>query len=202
MKFAESIHVLLAHAGLAVAAALLFAAGAAFAIPVMRWRVEFLLAVPRSFAGWLARVLKSRPSTPRLALFIFCFNGAAIFVYMMTGLIPGLAIVVAFLTGLNVALASMLGRNTFSATEVTLERLSFLSRACALLTFILELPCFWFAMAMGIGLELNVVELARGADAGPLLARMQAYALIILPALALSALAESYAITSTVRPQE
>ena len=178
--------------------ALLFAAGGLAALPALRHRVEPLLALPRRFARMIAAVLAKGPSVPKLALVIFLFNGCAMFCYMMTGLIPWLPAAVVFLTGLNVVAAGMIGKETSPPPERG-ARLTKGAALCGLLTFLLELPCFWFAMAMGWTMTPRLPELLRGADAGGIKARIAAYATVLLPLLALSAAAEAYAVLTSRR---
>ena len=194
MNFTASAGLVLEHTGAAVAMALMFGAGAVTALPILRRRVDFLLVVPRWFARTLARVLAAEPPMPSLALLIFAFNGSAILVYMLTGLIPLVPAVVAFATGLNVVAAALLGKETLTPPK-TQRHLPFPAALCGGLTFLLELPCFWYAMAMGWTLKPNIAELMRGADAAPIRNRVVAYVMIILPMLAVSAVAEAYAVT-------
>ena len=60
-----------------------------------------------------------------------------------------------------------------------------LSAFCSLVVVMLELPCFWFTMAMAAAPDF--LEEMRP--------RVTAYATIVLPLLAVSAMAESYAVT-------
>ena len=173
--------------------AIIFIAGGLCAIPVLRSQIRMLLALPAWFAKTLARIITARPSVPRLALFIFLFNGSAIFVYMLTGLIPWLPIPITFFTGLNVVAAGRLGKASLPPIQAE-RKVRPSAVICAGLTFILELPCFWFAMAMGWTMKPHIMELMRGADAGPVRDRVLAYMIIILPVLAISALAEAYAV--------
>ena len=193
MSYAEYIQFVLAHTMTAVSMALLFGAGAACAVPVLRYRIRVLLLTPEWFAGTLSKILATRPSIPRLAVFIFLFNGSAIFLYMLTGLAPGLPAVVVFMAGLNVVAAGMLERQPLGADRPS-GPLPVAVRVCALLTFMLELPCLWYAMALGWTATPSLLGALRGADLAPLRTRVLAYLLVILPALAVSAAVEAYAV--------
>ena len=194
MSYLDYAKFVLQHTVTAVSMALLFVAGAACAFPVMRYGIRPLLAAPRWFAEMLGKVLAAKPSIPYLALFIFSFNGSAIFLYMLTGLVPWLPAVVVFFAGLNVVLAGMLGRQPITADRVA-KPLPALVRLCAILTFLLELPSLWYAMAMGWVMEVTVLDLLHGAALDPVRRRVLAYLIVILPLLAVSALAEAYAVT-------
>ena len=198
MLFLESLRLILHHTSLAVGMAFIFGAGAAFSMPVLRWQMKPLMYFPKKFARLIERIVSSHPHRLRLALFIFLFNGSAIFLYMLTGLVPGLPLAVAFLTGLNVALTSLLGRPRISTREEA-PVLSASARICALLTFCLELPCFWYAMALGWTLSTRVPDLLSGTDLASARERVFAYLLVILPVLWISALAESHAVISSLR---
>ena len=194
MSYPDYVRFVLQHTATAVSMALLFAAGAACAFPVMRHGIRPLLVAPRWFAGMLGKVLTAKLSVPHLALFIFSFNGSVIFLYMLTGLVPCLPAVVVFFAGLNVVLAGMLGRQPITADRVA-KPLPALVRLCAILTFLLELPSLWYAMAMGWVMEVTVLDLLHGAALDPVRRRVLAYLIVILPLLAVSALAEAYAVT-------
>ena len=197
MTFLESTEFILAHTGTALAMALIFGAGAVFSLPVLRWQVGPLLFFPRWFAGRIERILTGAPSRIRLALFIFSFNSSAILLYMLTGLVYGVPALVAFLTGLNVALAALLS-DARTLSGKTMRPLSRSARACAALTFCLELPCFWYAMAMGWAMETRILDIWR--DAAALQSardRVIAYVIVIVPILAISALAEAHAVLSS-----
>ena len=197
MVFLESLKLIVHHTSLAVGMAFIFGAGAAFSMPVLRWQVKPLMYFPKKFARLIERIVSSHPHRLRLALFIFLFNGSAIFLYMLTGLVPGLPLAVAFLTGLNVALASLLGRPRISTGEGA-PVLSASARICALLTFFLELPCFWYAMALGWTLKTRLPDIFTGTNLSSARERVVAYLVVILPLLGVSALAEAHAVMSSL----
>jgi uncharacterized membrane protein SpoIIM required for sporulation len=182
----------------ALAAALLFGAGMAAAAPALRWQVKWLLDFPAWFVQLLRKVMAAKPCVPALGAFIFAFNTVAIFVYMLSGIVPGLPFLVVFLTGLNVALAGLMARE--GATEGPSTPPPFSVRVCAALTFVLELPCFWYAMALGMSLRPTILQVGRGdANWTPLVDRLVAYLIIIVPLLAVSALVEAYAVSYSYR---
>ena len=199
MNLVDSARLILEHTTYAVAAALLFAAGAVFSVPVLRRRIKFLLAFPRWFSALLARIIEARPSVAALALFIFAFNSVAIFVYMLFGLIPWFPVLIAFFTGLNVAAASVMGKSAIRRVGAAADRLGTGARVCAGVTFLLELPCFWYAMAMAAAFDVNIVDIFMGEDAASVVVRLRAYLQVLVPILAVSALAEAYAVTAAFR---
>jgi len=199
MSYGEAISLIGRHVWGALGMALLFGGGMLLGIPVLRQRFEPLLYVPRRFAGMLDRILQRKPSTLRLAAFIFLFNVNAVFLYMLTGVVPGMPAVIAVWTGLNVAAASVLAQKRFPRRLRPTVVLPPTARIGAVLTFCLELPSLWFSLAMGMTDVPNLIELLRGADAAPLRERALAYGMVIVPALAVSALAEAHAVCSAYR---
>ena len=199
MSYLEALSLLWKHCWGAFGMALLFGAGMLLAIPVHRRGVRVLLYMPDLFACLLGHILK-RTSTPRLAAFIFLFNAIAIFLYMLTGVIPYLPAATALSTGLNVALTSIIAQDRLPLRNPSATRLPITARIGAVLTFVLELPCLWLSLAMGMTITPNLLGLLRGDDLAPLRARALAYALVIVPTLALSALAEAHAVHSVFHP--
>jgi len=201
MSMEEAIRLILSHTGIAVAMALIFAAGGMFAIPVQRRRFRPLTVFAEWFAARVEHVLNSGPSRFRLGAFIFLFNACAIFLYMLTGLVPWLPVVTTFLAGMNVVLASLAGRKRKSRFRRK-HHLTRSARACMLLTFVLELPAFWYAMAMGWTISTSVMNLFSETSLSSVRERATAYAMVIVPILALSAFAEAHAIVSSLEPIE
>ena len=195
----ESVKFLLHHTLSAGAAAALFLAGMACATPVYRRRMESLLSFPRWVALKLRGLREKKPSVPALGLFIFAFNGVAMLVYMLLGIIPGVAALIAFFTGLNVILVGLLARE-FPTDEIAPRRAPPLSvRVCGLLTLLLELPCFWFTMGMTLWMKPSFFAMWRSADWSPIAQRVTAYLTIILPILFVSAMVEAYAVSFSYR---
>jgi hypothetical protein len=206
----ESVEFLLHHTLNACAAAALFLAGMACATPVYRARVEWLISFPR----WVAlklRVLRERkPSVPALGLFIFAFNGVAMLVYMLLGIIPGASALIAFLTGMNVILIGLLAREiprvrpegsvSEGSDDAAPRRMPPISvRICGLLTLLLELPCFWYTMGMTLWMNKGLFAMWRSADWSPVAQRVTAYLTVILPILFVSAMVEAYAVSFSYR---
>ncbi len=204
-----SVAFLLHHTLYAGLAAALFAAGTACATPVYQRRMERLLAFPRWVALKLRGIREKKPSVPALGLFIFAFNGVAMLVYMLLGIIPGLAAVITFFTGLNVILIGLLARETpwNDETPRLIEpepqsrgRAPPISvRICGVLTLLLELPSFWYTMGMTLWMTPGPLAMWRSADWSPVAQRVTAYLTVILPILFVSAMVEAYAVSFSYR---
>ncbi len=212
-SFLSSLQVLGDHAGLAVVAAMLFVAGMATAPSVVRHDYRLLMAFPL----WLVRVVMRTmgPKLPPLRVFtlIFAFNAAAIFLYMLSGVLIVVPAAMAFLTGLNIGVVML------KARELELPGLEppapsqegpgedaptapWWVNVCGMLVLALELPSFWLSVGMGIGMARKLsgpgqytLEMIRGL----VTERTHAYWMIVLPALFLSALAETAAIRGQLR---
>ncbi len=214
---------LLSHWRGAAGASVAFLLGAVAARFVVRHDLRPLMALPLWFLRRIAAILKRNPSVLALAAFIFTFNGTAMFVYMLFGLIPFMPAVIAFLTGMNVAIATL--KSTDFKGDVQYKP-SWVPKAdpdgpaagdpapnaaepnpfailCSILVLALELPCFWFATALGAGMFQEgywLGTLWQGENLADLQMRVMTFLLVILPILAISALAEGYAVKHPIRP--
>ena len=225
--FVESLSFLRTQAGFAVYGMVVFISGVASAWIVIHWQIEPLMRFALWLLDWVAKLLGRRPTMPRLFVVIFCFNTAAMFVYMCTGVWVVLPALVGFLTGMNLAIIFAHGRPEWVdededgvTTRVSVSEgdglaemsepppLRLLPLVCGLLVVVLELPAFWFSIGMGISLGHHVREhfglmqilLFRFGEPGigpQLVERCQAYVRVIAPVLAVSALAEAYAVSET-----
>ncbi len=186
------------HVGLAVDSMLLFVVGVFVAWPVVRYRIRPVMRPPVALFHAVIRLLGSSPTMLRMTLTIFLFNLCAMFVYMASGVHPILPKILGIWTGLNIAIILTTGRH--GKQPVYLEEPApgswvpwpGLAVACAPLVPLIELPCFWLTIAMGISMGHAVQA---GAPYGEALAvRAVAYLAVIAPLLLISALAESVAI--------
>jgi len=141
-----------------------------------------------------------QPGLARVALVIWAFNSAAIFLYMASGYHPMLPKLFAIWTGLNVGVIAGMrpegldwppahageggSRWVPPAPVVAL---------CAGLVLALELPCFWYSLAMGMSMGWEV-QAGESAYVDALRPRLIAYLTVIVPLLLASAVAESVAI--------
>jgi hypothetical protein len=194
-----ALEFLLHRAPYACLSALLFLAGAACATPVYRRRVEWLISFPRWVALKLRGIRERKPSVPALGLFIFAFNGVAMLVYMLLGIIPGMAALITFLTGLNVILIGLIAREIPSDETAPRGTPPVSIRICGLLTLLLELPCFWFTMGMTLWTKPRIFDMLHSGDFSEIRTRVTAYLMIILPILFVSAMVEAYAVSFSYR---
>ena len=186
------------HLRLAGHAALLFAAGLFAAWPIVHYRLRGPARLPLAIFRLVLGLMGRSPSIARMAAVIFCFNTSAIFLYMSTGFHPLLPKVLCVWTGLNVGLiagAARLGESRGpgrpGADQWTPPR--GLTLLCGLLVLLLELPAFWFSIAMGISMG-HAVQSGGSPYLGALAVRAGAYFALVAPALLVSALAEAVAV--------
>jgi hypothetical protein len=187
------------HLILAAVAALMFVVGLLLSWPVVRYQVRWAQRPALKLFRLVLRLIGSQPSLLRMSLVIWLFNSTAMFIYMSCGVLPILPKLVAVCTGFNVAVI-------FARTEA-MEELNDAGRpgalqwipgplvtsVCGLVVLLVELPCFWYAIAMGISLgQVAIGEGGSWADAFEL--RGRAYGAVIVPLLLVSAVCESIAI--------
>lgn len=182
-----------------------FFCGFPLAVLAMRHEVRSLLALPL----WIHRLGK-KYLTPRLnpALlfaFIFLFNTTAIFVYMISGGLVILPIVFDVFTGLNVCVIMLAAARESAEEEPSTKAMP--ARAwvgfLSLFSVAVELSVFWLAIGMGIRLGHAMrAEFTWAAFSGAAEPRIVAYLLVLVPALALSALAEAIAVSAMIRAEQ
>lgn len=193
----------------AVGAMVAFFIGVYSARFVLASNIRPLMAVPVWLLRKLGRFLRRNPTIPALGLLIFAFNGTAMLVYLLLGLIPFLPAVVAFFTGMNVAIGAAKGPEIMTElspdkveeeTPEALPRLNPLAAACSVAVLLLELPCFWFTIAMASGMTYNITNVAEPRHLPEFKLCLMTYVSIILPLLAVSAFAESYSVLRALKP--
>ena len=208
----ESVALVYQHLGLGLVAALLFAAGLATSVAIVRGDVRWMMALPLWLVRRVLRVIGPDFPTVRVFLVIFCFNSVAIFLYMASGVLVVLPGLVAFLTGVNIGVIVLkapelevpgadrrLADAVHAADDADVPQWVSL---CSFAVLVLELPSFWLSVGMGIGMgrELTRVGQYTLANMEALLAdRTAAYLMLVVPVLFLSALAETAAIRGHVR---
>lgn len=183
------------HAGLAFWAMGIFFVGFALSFAVVKWHIQSLLAFPR----FMLRLMKHyvTPRTPAVGLlgFIFLFNSIAIFIYMMSGGLVLLPLLFDLLTGLNVGVIMLIDTRGRTVEIPEQSPPGGLANFLTIFVLVVELTSFWLAIAMGMRMGqmlrvdfswTNYLELARP--------RAVAYVMFIVPALFVSALAETVAI--------
>ncbi|MFO7958282.1 MAG: stage II sporulation protein M [Candidatus Brocadiia bacterium] len=196
--------VVVRHFRLAVHALLLFLVGMFIAWPVIRYKLRFIVRPAEAVLRFVTHLMGQSPGIPRMAAVIFGYNATAIFIYMASGFHPLLPKVFGVWTGLNIAvLMGMVQRegeimDVFRRTPGQWTPPPRLTGLCGLLVLLLELPCFWFSIAMGISLG-HAVQGGQGYL--PALAmRAQAYVSVIAPVLLVSAVSEAVAIRGSSPP--
>jgi len=187
------------HFTLALQCALLFAAGLLLAAPIVRFRIRELTWLPVRVMGFVLRLMGPRPSIPRAALTIFLFNTVSMFAHMAAGYHPLLPQLLCVLTGMNIGIAAAMSGEVEKLKPNGLPQSPGwapppgLSCASTVLVLTLELPMFWYTLAMGISMG---EEVQRGAVSygASLMDRAAVYGSIVLPILLVSAAAEAIAI--------
>ena len=202
----ESFAFLWSHLWLGVVAAALFAAGLVTSVAVVRREVQWLMVVPLWVVRRVMGIIGPRFPPLRVFLVIFCFNSVAIFLYMASGVLVIVPATIAFLTGINIGvIVQRADRVQLATGERPLAAagdeegadVGPLASLCGLAVLVIELPCFWMSVGMGIrlgrrlALDFSYTLANMGKLLGP---RAAAYVSIVVPALFLSALAETVAI--------
>jgi len=187
------------HFGLACGAALLFLVGALIAFPVVKHGSTRLTRLPMILFRLVRRMLGTNPGMTRLWSLIFGFNGTAMLLYMASGVHPGFPAAISLLTGYNIAVILLVAGGSEELDGLTVSSASgwkpgkWVAGVCGLAVLLLELPCFWYSIAMGIRLGQEIVASQTSYVQG-IPARLHAYGFLILPALLVSALCEAIAI--------
>ena len=205
------------HLSLAFIAAFVFALGFGSAFVVVRGHLRFLMRFPLWFAGKVDGLLSSNRGFVTIFLVIFIFNSVAMFLYMLSGVVDMMPGVVDFLTGMNIGIVFLAKHQTVSppqsaepdaegwdtgrlqsAAEAAVSASSPMRHVIILIGFLvvtaLELPCLWLSIAMGIGLCHFAHSDGSCALVPEIVERAQAYLFVIVPALAISALAETVSV--------
>ena len=190
---------------------------------VLRYRIGFLAAFPSWLVGKLSKFLSGNPGVLSLFFVIVVFNSCAMFVYMMTGtLLHLLPTIICFLTGMNIGIVSGAmpaiamapvkreeETESSDSVEPSAGETNALSEATAraglrrqLVTMsvvaLLELPAFWFAVAMGTTLPMVWTLKSGAAFVEGLAPFITAYATVIVPVLTISAFVEALGIRFTL----
>jgi len=198
--------VVVRHFRLAVHALLLFVVGLLLAWPVIRYRLRSIVRPAEAILRVVARLMGPSPGIPRMTAVIFGYNVTAIFIYMASGFHPLLPEVFSIWTGLNIAvLMGMVQRDgeimgAFRHTSGQWTPPPRVTGVCGLLVLLLELPCFWYSIALGISLG-HAVEGGQGYVTA-LAVRAQAYVGVVAPVLLASAISEAVAIRGSSPPAE
>ncbi len=203
-------YILVDHFHSAIDSALLLVAGLFVSVPVVKYRLGFVQWLPLGLMHLVARMMGRSNDLLRTSLIIWLFNSSVMFLYMAAGFHPLLPKVFGIWTGLNigVVVAHSHRETRDGGQSLRLPGAGAdawrpsrpLVAVCGAAVLVLELPCFFYAIALGMRMG---AEVAWGGvaytDAFP--RRALAYGAIIVPVLLISAIAESVAIRGGV-PEE
>ena len=197
--------VFIQHFALASGAALLFLLGVLVAFPAVKHGSTRLTWLPLILFRLVRRMLGTQPGMTRLASLIFGFNGTVMLLYMASGVHPAVPAAVSILTGYNIAVILLVAADEEDPDGLGVSPGSRwkpgrrVAGLCGLAVILLELPCFWYSIAMGIRLGQAIVarEVSYVQGIAP---RLHAYVLLILPALLASAVCEAIAIRGMAAP--
>lgn len=187
------------HFGLACEAALLFLVGVLLAFPVVKNGSTRLTWLPLILFRMVRRMLGTHPGMTRLWSLIFGFNGTVMLLYMASGVHPGIPAAISILTGYNIAVILLVAAKAEDLDGLAVSPVSgwkpgkWVAGICGLAVLLLELPCFWYSIAMGIRLGQAIVAGQTSYVEG-ITVRLHAYVLLILPTLLVSAVCEAIAI--------
>lgn len=191
--------VLIEHFRLAVHAAALFGIGLLLSWPVVHYRMMRVAWLPLRVFRIVVALMGPRPPFARMTAVIFGFNALTIFLYLAGGWHPVFPKLCGLWIGMNVAIVAVMGREDERIMEMGRPGEEAwvpgrpLSMLCGLAVMLLELPCFWYALAMGMSLG-DAVQDGRAPYLEALGVRALAYVTLVAPALLVSAAAESAAI--------
>ena len=192
------------HFSLAVMAALMFSGGIALGYFVVRQDHKWLIWMPLFLFQLVRKLIGDHPSMIRLSVVIFSFNTTAIALYMSSGFHPFVPALIALITGCNIMVILLMMGKAMEKDVMDMSPKALwapgpvVTNFCGLAVLFLELPSFWYAIAMGISLGQEVLAGDVGYTQG-LTVRLQAYAMVIVPALFVSALCETIAIQGLSR---
>ena len=119
--------------------------------------------------------------------------------YVASGVHPGIPAAISILTGYNIAVILLLAGETDDPDGLAVSAGSgwqpskWVAGICGMAVLLLELPCFWYSIAMGIRLGQEVLSDQTSYIQG-IPTRLHAYLMLILPILFVSAVCEAIAI--------
>lgn len=203
-------YILVDHFHPAIDSALLLAAGLFVSVPVVKYRLGFVQWLPLALMRLVIRMMGRSNDLLRTSLVIWLFNSSAMFLYMAAGFHPLLPKVLGLWTGLNIGVVLAHSHRETRDGGGSLHPPGAdpdawrpprpVAAVCGVAVLVLELPCFFYAIALGMRMGADVAWGGVAyADAFP--RRALAYGAIIVPVLLISAIAESVAIRGAV-PEE
>lgn len=195
------------HFPLACEAFLWFFGGALLVIPSSRWKRNFCESTCRGILNLIKWLFGRDPGFFRTATTIFLFNGSAMLIYMSLGVRPEIPKLIASITGFTIALCFSMPREEGTILEINRPGFqqwlpsSYLTAICGILTVLLELPSFWYTIAMGISLGEEVLRSPYSYLVEHQL-RVSVYSTTVLPVLFVSAICETVAIWGARTPSQ
>jgi len=187
------------HLRLVLDAMLLFVVGLFVSWPVVRYRLHLVAKLPLAVFRAILRVMGRSPSLLRMSGVIFAFNSLVMFLYMASGFHRLLPMVLGICTGMNIGIIMGLGGHEEGAVAAMRPGPGQwtprpeLAAVCAPAVLLIELPCFWLSIAMGISMG-HAVQSGASTYLAALAIRAQAYVTIVVPLLLVSAVAETVAV--------
>ena len=202
---AEAVFVIKANLYFAWLALLIFFAGFCFSYPVNHFKMRIFLWFPRKFMKIMARFINPKASFARIFIVIFLFNSISIMLYMLSGLFICLPFLITFLTGMNIGLTVFIPPRSIDGGvdigEIHIVNNMFLMMLFSTLVIVLEILVFSVALGMGMSLAMAVSAVSNSSPAAVekisvyiaamMSQYLQAYFLICVPVLAVSAFMES-----------
>jgi len=180
-------------------AALISGSGSVLAFFIVKQGNKWLIGLPLLLFQLVRILIGVHPGLLRFSMVIFGFNSTAIALYMSSGFHPFVPAMIALITGYNIMVILLMMGKTLEndvmdmSPKATWAPGPVLTNFCGLAVLFLELPCFFYAIAMGISLGQQImageVDYSQG-----MAIRLQAYAMVIVPALFISAICETIAI--------
>jgi hypothetical protein len=201
----EALFVIKANLYFAWLALLIFFAGFCFSYPVDHFKIKLFLWFPRKFMQVMAYVINPKAGFGRIFIVIFLFNSISIMLYMLSGIFVVFPFLITFLTGMNIGLTVFIPPRSIGAGidigEIRLVNNVVMMMLFSTLVIVLEILVFSVALGMGMSLALAVSAVSNSNPAAidgasifiaELMAlRLQAYFLICVPVLAVSAFMEA-----------
>lgn len=182
-------------------ALLIFFAGFCSSYLVNYFNIKFLLWFPHWFIKVMSRYINPKSGFLKIFLIIFLFNSISIAFYMISGIFVIFPFIIAFLTGMNI------GITIFIPPQVNVEGYEAripkgagnVFKIMIFSTLVLILEVITFSAALGMGMSLGVAIYAvKALDVGSILfvykllaMRLNAYLLVCVPILAVSAYLEA-----------
>ncbi|MFC1559779.1 hypothetical protein ACFL4F_01600 [Candidatus Margulisiibacteriota bacterium] len=177
-------------------ALLLFFIGFCSSFLVEYFNIKFLKVFPSWFIKTITKFVNPGSGFIRIFLFIFLFNSISIAVYMSSGVFVVLPFIIAFLTGMNIGISVFIPQGKVDKSFKPPARVSagkaFKVMLFSTLVLILEVLAFSLALGMGISLAISVASNYRYIYiVNLLLLKLEAYLIVCVPVLALSAYLEA-----------